>query len=63
MRKSLRVGLLLATATIAITAGPAVAAAQEQSVHFNIPSQDLAGALQAFGDAARRQIIFNPADL
>ncbi|ODU22323.1 MAG: TonB-denpendent receptor [Sphingomonas sp. SCN 67-18] len=63
MQKSLRVCLLMATAAIAITAHPATAAAQEQTVRFNIPAQDLAGALQAFGEAARLQIVFDRADL
>ena len=63
MQKSLRVCLLLATATVAITAHPGTAFAEEQSVHFNIPAQDLASALQAFAEISRRQIVFDRATL
>ena len=54
---------MLATATVAITAHPGTAFAEEQSVHFNIPAQDLASALQAFAEISRRQIVFDRATL
>jgi iron complex outermembrane receptor protein len=63
MQRSLRVCLLTAAATSAIIVHPTIAAAQEQFVGFNIPSQDLAGALQAFGEISHRQIVFDRADL
>jgi iron complex outermembrane receptor protein len=48
-----------AAAALLIFTGPAMAQAQEQTYQFDVPAQDLGGALRAFGQASHQQIIFS----
>lgn len=48
-----------AAAALMIFAAPTIAQAQEQTYKFEVPAQDLGGALRAFGQASRQQIIFS----
>ena len=50
-------------AILAALAAPQPAFAQAQTYVFDIPSQDLASALRAFGQQARQQVVFNGAEV
>ncbi len=61
--KSLRFAALSGCAAALLTAlaAPVAVAAQPATYSFNIPSQDLGGALRAYARAARQQVSFDGA--
>lgn len=50
-------------AVLAALAAPVAVQAQPGTYSFDIPSQDMAAALRAFGQAARQQIVFDGAEV
>ncbi|WP_293381840.1 TonB-dependent receptor [Phenylobacterium sp. SCN 70-31] len=52
-----------AAAALLVFAGPAAAQVQQQTYRFDVPAQNLGGALRVFGQASRQQIIFAEDDV
>jgi iron complex outermembrane recepter protein len=61
MRRTALARLAGSTAAAALVAfaGPVTAQIQEQAYKFNLPAQELGGALRAFGQVSHQQIIFS----
>lgn len=53
----------VAAAVLAILAAPTIVWAQTETYSFNIPAQDLAAALQAFGRHTKQQLVFDGSDV